>query len=335
MSSFRQSGTFVFVVAATALSLTAIIPCAFYAEAVWMHVHPVWPRVLLGLFISLLLGCLQAARFARKMTGFKRILMSGMLTGSVPDAEEQVRALRYSPFADIAEAWLATTNSLQHAYHDKQMQVWQQTQTLGELMRMFAKAVDERTPYLRGHSERVAAYAEQIAREMGLSAHDTERVRLAALLHDIGSLGIDDQIMTKESTLTAEEFDSVKAHPLRGAAILRPIEPLHDLIPGLEFHHEALDGSGYPYGVKANEIPLMARIISVADSFDAMTTWRPYQAPMDPKYTLEVMERLAGKRYDAQVIAALHALVLRGAIVVPVTRPVFDQDPPRRLRLVR
>jgi putative nucleotidyltransferase with HDIG domain len=335
MSSFRQSGAFIFLLAATALSLTALIPCAFFAEAVWMHVHPVWPRVLLGLLVSLFLGWLQSARFARKMIRLKRILTSGMLTGSVQDAEEQRKKLRYSPFADIAEAWLATTNSLQHAYHTKQMQVWQQTQTLAELMRMFAKAVDERTPYLRGHSERVAAYAGQIAREMDLSAHDTERVRLAALLHDIGSLGIEDQIMTKESTLTVEEFDSVKAHPLRGAAILRSIEPLHDLIPGVEFHHEALDGSGYPYGVKADEIPLMARIIAVADSFDAMTTWRPYQAPMDPRYTVEVLERLAGKRYDAQVVAALHALLQRGAIVVPVTRPVFDQDPPRRLRLVR
>ncbi len=335
MPSFRQSGTLVFILAATVLSLPVLITCAFFLEATWMHVHPVWPRVLLGLLIGLCLSGLQAARFARKVMRLKRMLVRGISTGSVQDAEEQLRALRFSPFADIAEAWLATTTSLQHAYHEKQMQVWQQTQVLAELMRMFAKAVDERTPYLRGHSERVAAYAEQIAREMGLSGHEAERIRLSALLHDIGSLGIDDQIMTKESTLTAEEFDSVKAHPLRGAAILRPIEPLHDLIPGLEFHHEALDGTGYPYGVTAEEIPMMARIIAVADSFDAMTTWRPYQAPMDPMYTVEVLHRLAGKRYDAEVVAALHALLLRGAIVVPVTRPVFDQDPPRRLRLVR
>jgi HD-GYP domain-containing protein (c-di-GMP phosphodiesterase class II) len=335
MSSFRQSGTSIFLLSAAALSFTALIPCVFFMEAVSMHVHPLWPRVLLGLLISLLLSGLMAARFSSRVVRLKRMLVRGISSGSVQDAEEQVRALRYSLCADIAEAWLATATALQHAYHQKQMQAAQQMQVTAELMRMFAKAVDERTPYLRGHSERVAAYAGQIAREMKLPAHEIERIRLAALLHDIGSLGIDDQIMTKESTLTVEEFDSVKAHPLRGAAILRPIEPLHDLIPGVEFHHEALDGSGYPYGVRAEEIPLMARIVAVADSFDAMTTWRPYQAPMDPLYTVEVMQRLAGKRYDAQVVAALHALLQRGAIVVPVTRPVLDQDPPRRLRLVR
>jgi HD-GYP domain-containing protein (c-di-GMP phosphodiesterase class II) len=113
-----------------------------------------------------------------------------------------------------------------------------------------------------------------------------------------------------------EEFEIVKAHTVKGASIVRPIEALNDLIPGIELHHESLDGTGYPYGLSGEEIPIMARIIAVADSFDAMTTARPYQSAMDPNYVLEVLDRLAGKRYDADAVRALTTLVKRGTIVV-------------------
>jgi HD-GYP domain-containing protein (c-di-GMP phosphodiesterase class II) len=113
---------------------------------------------------------------------------------------------------------------------------------------------------------------------------------------------------------------------VKGASILRPIEALHDLIPGIELHHESLDGSGYPYGLRGEEIPVMARIIAVADSFDAMTSARPYQSAMDPGYVLEVLERLAGSRYDAAAVQALATLVKRGTIVVKNLRaPVSFQ----------
>lgn len=335
MPSTRQSGTRVFVPAAFIVSLPAVVVSAFVMGAMVRHAHSLWSSIFWGLAFGLGVGLLLARLIAKRFLARHQSLVRGITAGSVNAAEHQARVLKYSLLGEIAEAWLATATSLQHAYHEKQSQTQQQSQTLAELMRMFAKAVDERTPYLRGHSERVAAYSEQIAREMGFSAHETERIRLSGLLHDIGTLGIDDHIMAKEETLTAEEFDAVKAHPLRGAAILRPIEALNDLIPGLELHHEALDGSGYPYGLKADEIPMMARVVAVADSFDAMTTWRPYQSPMDPMYTVEVLRRLAAKRYDGDVVAALYRLLQRGAIVVPVTRPLFDDNQPRRLRLVR
>jgi HD-GYP domain-containing protein (c-di-GMP phosphodiesterase class II) len=122
--------------------------------------------------------------------------------------------------------------------------------------------------------------------------------------------------MTKDLPLSPEEFEIVKAHTVKGASILRPIEALNDLIPGIELHHEALDGSGYPYGLKGDEIPIMARIIAVADAFDAMTTARPYQSAMDANYVLEVLGRLSGKRYDGNVVQALATLVKRETIVV-------------------
>ncbi len=197
------------------------------------------------------------------------------------------------------------------------------------LVRMFAKAVDERTPYLRGHSERVAQYAVAIATELRIAPVAVERIRLAALLHDIGSLAVVDSLTSKTSSLTPQEYEIVKAHTVRGAAILRPIEALQDLIPGIELHHESLDGRGYPYGLKREDIPLMPRIIAVADSFDAMTTPRPYQAAMSAEYVLEVMSRLAGIRYDEAAVAALSMLVEDGRIRVGIGTAEEGPEDPR------
>src|SRR5258708_31343246 len=118
-----------------------------------------------------------------------------------------------------------------------------------EFMRMMGKAIDERTSYLRGHSERVDNYSAEIARELQLPASEVEQIRLAGLLHDIGTIGVEDSIIMKSAPLTPEEFDIVKSHTVKGAAILRPIEQLSDVIPGVELHHESLDGRGYPYGL--------------------------------------------------------------------------------------
>ncbi|MGA8109401.1 MAG: HD-GYP domain-containing protein [Acidobacteriaceae bacterium] len=223
-------------------------------------------------------------------------------------------------FEDVIPSWQTALQALRDTRQEKQDEACLQYQTLTELMRMVAKAVDERTAYLRGHSERVAEYAAEIAKKLGLDPRQTERVRLAALLHDIGCLGVADSVALKETPLTAEEFEIVKAHTVKGAAILRPIPLLQDLVPGVELHHESLDGLGYPYGLKGEQIPLMARIVAVADSFDAMTTPRPYQAAMNADYVLDILKRLAGTRYDAQVVAALTDLVTSGAIEVRKVR---------------
>lgn len=302
--------------------------------------HPVrWApfgvTLFLGAFCGICASGVMALLWSKRFSRINRALVRSISTGSLQNAERQNEELRNSVLADISEAWYSTLQALQGAYQDKQGLATQHYTTLTELMRMLAKAVDERAVYLRGHSQRVSDYAEMIARELGIHPIQAERIRLSALIHDIGTLGIDDHIMTKDATLNAEEFDVVKAHPLKGAAILRPIEALHDLIPGVEAHHEALDGSGYPFGLRSQDIPLMARIIAVADSFDAMTTWRPYQSAMDPLYTLEVMERLTGSRYDPRVVAALSVLVRRGSIVVPDTKPIERAQARGKLLLVR
>jgi putative nucleotidyltransferase with HDIG domain len=223
-------------------------------------------------------------------------------------------------FSEMKPAWQSALKSLHDTRREKQEEARALYDTLTELMRMIAKAVDERTIYLRGHSERVAAYAASIAWKLGLDQSQVERIRLSALLHDIGCMGVEDYLVMKQTPLTAEEFEIVKAHTVKGAAILRPIAMLRDLVPGVELHHESLDGLGYPYGLEGEQIPLMARIIAVADSFDAMTTPRPYQAAMNADYVLDILRRLAGSRYDPAVVEALGELVSSGALEVKDVR---------------
>jgi HD-GYP domain-containing protein (c-di-GMP phosphodiesterase class II) len=181
-------------------------------------------------------------------------------------------------------------------------------------IRMLAAAIDEKDPYTRGHSDRVAKYSVMIGQQLGLSPEDLDRVRISALLHDVGKIGVDDRVLKKPGALTAEEFQIMKQHPSKGANIMRPVAQLKDMLPGIELHHEHIDGKGYPYGLKAEEIPLMARIIAVSDTLDAMTTNRPYQSAKEIDDALLVIRKLAGSKFDLKVVEALEAVVQTGKL---------------------
>jgi putative nucleotidyltransferase with HDIG domain len=181
-------------------------------------------------------------------------------------------------------------------------------------IRMIAAAVDEKDPYTHGHSERVSRYSVLIAKSLGLPDEEIDKIRISALLHDIGKIGIEDKILKKPGMLTPEEFTVMKQHPQKGAAIASRVAQLQEMVPGIELHHEWLDGRGYPHGLKEKEIPVMACIISVADTFDAMTTHRPYQTAMDPGVAIEYIQSFAGKKYDPEVAAALAAAFASGQI---------------------
>jgi len=181
-------------------------------------------------------------------------------------------------------------------------------------IRMLAAAIDEKDPYTRGHSGRVAKYSSLIARELGLSAEDLDKLRIAALLHDVGKIGVDDRVLKKPGSLTPEEFDLMKQHTVKGANIMRPVSQLKEMLPGIELHHEHIDGRGYPYGLTGQQIPLMARIIGVADTLDAMTTNRPYQSAMDLEYALGRIKALTGSKFDPIVVTALEAAINSGKL---------------------
>ena len=181
-------------------------------------------------------------------------------------------------------------------------------------IRMLAAAIDEKDPYTRGHSGRVAKYSTLIARELGLSDAEIDTLRISALLHDVGKIGVEDRVLKKPGALTPEEFALMKQHTVKGANIMRPVSQLKEMLPGIELHHEHMDGRGYPYGYTAPQIPMMARIIGVADTLDAMTTNRPYQSAMDLDYALGKIKALAGSKFDTVVVNALDAAVTNGRL---------------------
>ena len=183
-----------------------------------------------------------------------------------------------------------------------------------------AAAIDEKDAYTRGHSERVRRYAVVIARRLGLSPAEVRNVEIGALLHDVGKIGIEDRILNKPGPLTPEEYEIMKTHPERGANIMAPIRPMRDILPSLKHHHERWDGTGYPAGLNADGIPLSARIVTVADVWDAMTTNRPYQRAMALEEGLERMEFLAGRMFDPAVARAFVDAMRQGELV-----EVYDQ----------
>jgi HD-GYP domain-containing protein (c-di-GMP phosphodiesterase class II) len=159
-----------------------------------------------------------------------------------------------------------------------------------------------------------------------LPAEVVEKIRIAAQLHDVGKIGIEDRILKKPGALTPEEYEVMKSHTVRGANILRSVEQLREMIPGIELHHESMDGKGYPYGLKGNDIPLSARIIAVADTFDAMTTNRPYQAAHEPEYAVKIINTLGRNRLDPKVVAALTKIFERGDLRMHRSATVTEAD---------
>ncbi|MBR5088572.1 MAG: HD-GYP domain-containing protein [Ruminiclostridium sp.] len=165
-------------------------------------------------------------------------------------------------------------------------------------MEALAKAIDAKDEYTNGHSERVAIYSRMIAKKMGLSAEEQKKIYYMGLLHDIGKIGIPGSIINKASKLTEEEFELIRSHPIFGYNILETIQSEPDLAYGARWHHEFYDGSGYPDGKKGDEIPLLVRIIAVADSYDAMTSSRSYRKYLPQEVARGEIEKGIGTQFD-------------------------------------
>lgn len=168
-----------------------------------------------------------------------------------------------------------------------------------------ANAIDAKSPWTKGHSERVMHISVAIGKEMGLAETLVERVRLGGLLHDIGKIGIIEALLEKPAKLSELEFPPMRLHPEKGVAILAPIEQLRDVLPGILHHHERYDGSGYPEGLRGEDIPLEARIIGVADSFDAIVSARPYKKGLSVAAALAELRKCSGTQFDPVVVESL------------------------------
>jgi HD-GYP domain-containing protein (c-di-GMP phosphodiesterase class II) len=199
---------------------------------------------------------------------------------------------------DSAAAMLAT--------HARNVELFRESESLFiGVIRALAGAIDAKDPYTCGHSDRVARIAKRLAEELRLSTGECEQVYLAGLLHDIGKIGIADSILCKPGPLTDEEYAEIKKHPVIGFAILRHVQHLQHALPGVLHHHESFDGTGYPGNLKGTETPLLARIIAVADAYDAMTSDRPYRKAMPFEKAEAIFREQTGGQWDGDVVDAL------------------------------
>jgi HD-GYP domain-containing protein (c-di-GMP phosphodiesterase class II) len=265
--------------------------------------------------LALLVGYLSALGITRPIQGLVRS------TRAIARAEFHQRAevRGTAEISELAETFNTMAGDIEQYVDRLQLAATQNRELFMGSIRMLAAAIDEKDPYTRGHSGRVAKYSLIIARELGLSPEELDKIRISALLHDVGKIGVDDQVLKKPGKLTEEEFALMKQHPAKGANIMRPVAQLKDMLPGIELHHERMDGQGYPYGLVGEQIPMMARIIAVADTFDAITTNRPYQSAMDLDYAVNRIKQLGGEKFDLNVVRAFHHAVETGALKLSAT----------------
>ncbi|MBI3049470.1 MAG: HD-GYP domain-containing protein [Acidobacteria bacterium] len=194
-------------------------------------------------------------------------------------------------------------------------------------IRALAAAPDARDPYTAGHSERVSALSVLMGRQMLLGAEKLEILRLGALLHDVGKIGVSDEVLRKPGVLTSEEFEQLKRHPALGARILRQVPFLTPHVPIVELHHERPDGGGYPFGLRGDEIPVAARIVHVADAFDAITSARAYRPARGAAEALAELRRHAGTQFDPASVDALAAVLPEvGVASEPARQELLDHQ---------
>jgi putative nucleotidyltransferase with HDIG domain len=264
------------------------------------------------------------AALALVLVGLVALLVARLLSRPVLDLVEKVRSVAEGHFkqrvsvrgvyelAQLSATFNAMSDSIEKSVERLRLAARENQELFINSVRTLAAAIDAKDPYTRGHSERVARYSVMIARHMDLTPEELRTVRLGALLHDIGKIGIDDRILRKPTALTSEEFEVMKTHPVKGAIIMGQIPQLKDVVPGIRHHHEKWAGGGYPEGLSGEGIPRIARIIAVADTFDAMTTTRPYQKAMPLPYVIERIQNFAGRTFDPEVTGALEKAFRNG-----------------------
>jgi len=279
---------------------------------------------LLAVFLSIGLSIFSARRITHPL----QVLAESSRAIAKGDFTQRVHIKTRTEIGELASTFNTMSEELEQFVEDLKRAAEENKALFMGSIQMLAGAVDEKDPYTRGHSDRVTKYSLLIAGEMGLDPGFLEILRISAKLHDVGKIGIEDRILKKPGALTPEEFEIMKTHTTKGANILRPVTQLREMLPGIELHHEALNGRGYPYGLKGDDIPLLPRVIAVADTFDALTTNRPYQQAHDPYEAIRIIENLSGKRLDPTAVTALLAIFLRGDIRIPKPAATAGTPPP-------
>lgn len=275
----------------------------------------------LAMLLALVLAYVLAATVTRPI----KALAAGTHAFAQGDLEHQVAVDSRNELGELAETFNSMARQLQDYIQRLKTAARLNNELFMGTIKALAEAIDEKDPYTRGHSDRVNRYAVLLARQMGLSSKLIREIYISSLFHDIGKIGIEDKILQKPSALTDQEFAVMKHHPEKGAQMLSPIKAMRDIIPGIRFHHERWDGSGYPLALKGESIPLAARIVAVADAFDAMTTNRPYQKAMTFERAIARLRELSGRAYDRKVVEGLADAFRAGALKEPAAVVVEEE----------
>lgn len=257
-----------------------------------------WPRPLVRNHVA---GTLLGADFP-KLRNFSLVAVAdgGLRFGWILSCNLADDA----DFGSVQTSLLSSVASILGT-HQHNLELYRQHEDLLlSFVRSLVSTLDAKDAYTRGHSERVALVARRLGAHLGLPEEDLRNIYLSGLLHDIGKIGVDDQVLRKPGQLTREEFEQIKRHPVIGYNILAGLRNLQAVLPGVRHHHEAFSGNGYPDGLAGEEIPLMARILAVADSYDAMISDRPYRGGLKLEKLEEILREGSGTQWDPRIVAA-------------------------------
>ncbi|PYS99006.1 MAG: hypothetical protein DMF63_13110 [Acidobacteria bacterium] len=260
-----------------------------------------WLISLAFAFVAMLVGSIAA----RTLTAPLMKLSAAASRVASGDFSTRVETRNMTEIGQLGESFNTMSDKIEEHIARLAKAAQENRELFVGTVKALAAAIDGKDKYTRGHSERVARISVAIGKQLGLSAEELETLRISALLHDVGKIAIDDSILKKPAALTNEEFEVMKTHPQRGYKIMSQIPAMKEFLPGMYMHHEMVNGQGYPQGLTDKQIPLQAKIVSVADTFDAMTIDRPYQKGMLLPEALERIKSFVGTRYDDSVVNAL------------------------------
>jgi HD-GYP domain-containing protein (c-di-GMP phosphodiesterase class II) len=263
--------------------------------------------------VALSLALLASVFFAGTLSTPINRLAAAARSFAAGDFQARADVRASNELGELAETFHSMASKLEVTIQKLRRAAEENNELFLGTARALASAIDAKDPYTRGHSVRVNRYSVILARYMGLDAREVGDIHIASLLHDVGKIGVDDAILKKPGRLTAEEFEIMKSHTVVGATIMSSIRQMKRILPGLRSHHERWQGGGYPDGLVGEEIPLMARIIAVADTFDAMTTHRPYQNAMSFEDAVaRINTVLKGVAFEERVVEAFNRAYLAG-----------------------
>ena len=275
-----------------------------------------WMISLIFAVFALVIGSV----FTRKLTAPLLKLVAAAKNIAAGDLSSRVETRNITEIGTLGETFNLMSDRLEEHIANLATAARENRELFVGTVKALAAAIDGKDKYTRGHSERVSRIATAIGQRMGMNEEEVETLRISALLHDVGKIAVNDAILNKPGALTNEEFEIMKSHPAHGYKIMSQIPAMKNYLPGIYMHHEMVNGAGYPQKLKDAEIPLQAKIISVADTFDAMTIDRPYQKGRSLDDSLSCIKSLVGTRYDGKVVQALVEACAEGQIGIGTVR---------------